>query len=870
MTKALSTRLLGALLAALALALPARADAEGKRPPTSYVVLVGISDYQDKQIKPRPHAEDDAKALYDLFTNKDYLGAPAGHVKLLLGGEDAGRHAEKATHANILKALQSVAKEARANDLVVFGFFGEGGPLGTTGDHHCYFVADSTFKGRDKDALAEGEVADALKNLKSHRFCALVDVDFKGFTVPEGSKIAEPSLGTTPYKEFLGDDGTDDHNPEPGRVLFLATNGLSASPDLKDHGLFAEAVLDGLKGAADKDGYEPDGVVTVEELTQYLDKKVPDLARANGKTDKAKLFSHFVLGGRDTHFVLTQNPKARPRVEERLTKFDGLLKDSKVPEKFAEEGKNLLGRMPKLEAQRELRKEYQALVDGKVGLDKFEEARAAILEKTKLTKGEALEFARSVINVTELMKENYVKEINQGDLVAWAIRGLYRRLDEKVPEGVEEQLKGVKRMREGDLTALLAEARQALGKREDLDKHKDVDVALQRMLSHLDPYTTYIDPDTKAKFDQEINQSFTGIGIQIRKDAATDQLLVVTPIKGSPAYKAGLMTGDIITKIIRDVDSKGKPVPPAERVTETKGMALSDAVKLILGQPNQPVTVTIQREGVAEPFDVTIRRGRIEVDTVLGYKRNADDNWNYWVDDENKIGYVRLTSFSRNSSRDLAKVMSDLTRKGVKGFVLDLRFNPGGLLDSAVQISDLFIDDGLIVSIRPRGRPEARLSGVHEGSLLDFPMVCMVNGYSASGSEIVSAALQDHRRALVVGERSYGKGSVQNIQSYEGGEIKLTTASFWRPSGKNLNKASTSGRDEDEWGVTPDQVVSLSRKEREDLAEAQHESEVIPRKDRPAKPKEKPAFKDKQLDAALDYLRGQIKTAARAETRKDG
>ena len=867
MTKALSTRLLGALLAGLALAVPVRA--EGKRAPTSYVVLVGVGNYADKQIKPRPHAEDDAKALYDLFRNKDYLGTPADHVKLLLGGEDAGRHAEKATHANILKALQDVAKEALPNDLVVFGFFGEGGPLGTSGDHRCYFAADSTFKGRDKDAVAEGEVADALKNLKSRRFCALLDVDFKGFTVPEGIKIAEISLGTTPYKEFLGDDGTDDHNPETGRVLFLATNGLSASPDLKDHGLFTAALLDGLKGAADKEGYEPDGVVTVEELTQYLDKKVPELARTNGKTDKDRQLAHFVLGGRGTHFVLTQNPEAQPKVAGRLTKFEGLVKGEKVPAKFAEEGRTLLGRMPRLEAQRELRKEYQALADGKVALEKFEEARAAILEKTKLTKGEALEFAHSVINVTQLMKENYVKEVNQGDLVAWAIRGLYRRLDEKVPPVVEEQLKGAKKMREGDLTALLADAREGLGKREDLDKHKDVDIALQRMLSHLDPYTTYIDPETKLNFDKEINQSFSGIGIQIRKDVASDQLLVVTPIKGSPAYKAGLMTGDIITKITREVDSQGRPVPEGERVTATKGMALNDAVKLILGQPRTPVTLTVQREGVDHPLNFTINRGRIEVDTVLGFRRSPDDNWNYWVDEVNKIGYIRLTSFSRNSARDMTRVMHDLVRKGVKGVVLDLRFNPGGLLDSAVQISDLFIDDGLIVSIRPRGRPESRLSGVHEGSLLDFPMVCMVNGYSASGSEIVSAALQDHKRALIVGERSYGKGSVQNIAPYENGEIKMTTASFWRPSGKNLNKSSTSGRDEDEWGVSPDKEVKLSRKEREELAEAQHESEVIPRKDRTAKPKEKLAFKDKQLEAALDYLRGQIKTAARVETRKD-
>ncbi len=132
-----------------------------------------------------------------------------------------------------------------------------------------------------------------------------------------------------------------------------------------------------------------------------------------------------------------------------------------------------------------------------------------------------------------------------------------------------------------------------------------------------------------------------------------------------------------------------------------------------------------------------------------------------------------------------------------------------------MKITDLFIDDGLIVSVRPRVGKEAKFSGQMEGSLLDFPMVCMVNGGSASGSEIVSACLQDHKRALIVGERSYGKGSVQNIQEFHDGQIKLTTASFWRPSGKNLNKSSTSGKDTDEWGVTPDKgfLVKLTGKE---------------------------------------------------------
>ena len=143
--------------------------------------------------------------------------------------------------------------------------------------------------------------------------------------------------------------------------------------------------------------------------------------------------------------------------------------------------------------------------------------------------------------------------------------------------------------------------------------------------------------------------------------------------------------------------------------------------------------------------------------------------------------------------------MHKLSERGIKGFILDLRFNPGGLLNSAVEISDLYVKDGVIVSIRERGVPEQEIAGRARGSMLDFPMVCLVNGYSASGSEIVSACLQDHDRAHLIGERSYGKGSVQHILDFDGGDIKMTTATFWRPSKKNLNKSSTSGKPEDVW-----------------------------------------------------------------------
>jgi C-terminal peptidase prc len=875
MTRALLTSFLGGALAAMVLAVPARAEAPKLPAPAarSYVLLVGISNYADKQIKPRKHAEADAKALYDLFTNKDYLGADPKRVKLLLGSPDATRNSEPATRANLLEALRWLADEARPQDLVLFAFIGEGGPLGDSGDRRCYFASDSTFKGRDKDAVAASEIGEALKGLKSQRFCTFLDVDFRGFTDTAASRaVAEPTLGKAPYKEFLGDDGTEDHAPKTGRVLFLATAGLSPSLDLEDHGLFTQVLLDGLKGGADQEGYEPDGVVTVDELSNYLEKELPALARKHGSTEKEKQQLHWVLGGRGARFVLTTNPAAAPKVQKRLAALEKALKDGTIPARYADEARELLERMPRLKKRQELRKAYQELVDGSRTLGRFQKKRDGILASMELRRSEAFDFAERVIGATQIIKKDYLKAINQGEMVGWAIRGLYRYAEEKIPPKIEARLKGVKEMREASLAMLLADARQALGKREDLDNLKDMNVSLQRMLHKLDPYTTFIDKEALKRFKGDVEGHFTGIGIQIRKDAASDELLVVTPIKDSPAYKAKLMAGDIITTVrAKKIDEKKQRELDEVVVTPTKGLPLSKAVKAILGPPRTKVTLTIRREGVEKPFDVTITRGQVDVESVLGARRKDDDEWDYMLDPKAKIGYIRLTSFATSSSRDLTRVMHDLVRRGIKGFVLDLRFNPGGLLESAVEITDLYIDDGLIVSIRNRAGREKRWRGEHAGSLLDFPMVCLVNGGSASGSEIVSAALQDHKRALIIGERSYGKGSVQNILDYpaEGeGEIKLTTASFWRPSGKNLNKSSTGGKDEDEWGVIPDKVVKLTPKEREDLGEHQHNLEIIERPDK--RKANKPEFKDRQLEAALEYLRGQIKMAGRLPSKRAG
>lgn len=881
MNKAMSAGFLGALLA-LAAALPARAADDKPRAEDqshAYVVLVGVNHYADDSITPRKHAEADAKAFYDLFTNKAYLGVDPGHVRLLLGKADEKRHSETATHENIVKALHWAATKAGKDDLFVFAFFGEGAPFG---ERTCYFASDSTFKDRGKNALLAAEIEHELELSKSQRFVAFLDVNFKGYDAKKQSGL-DVNLANL-YKEYLGKDEDATH---PGRVVFLANSGMRPALESDKHGLFAQVVLDGLKGAADKQGYEPDGVVVIDELVDYLEKDGAAQIREHGKTKEERQQSFPVLWGHSSHFALTNNPAVREKVQGRLAKLGELAKDKTIPADLAEEGKNLLGRMPKLAAQRELRKKYQDLVDGKLDAAAFTKARKRILAGLKYSRDDALAFAAKVIQATQQVREGYVKELKQGELVAWAVRGLYQHIEEALPQDVKQRLEKAKTLKEQELTVLLADIRERLGRREDLEGHKDVDQALQHMLSHLDPYTTYIDAETLDRFKQETEASFKGIGISIRKDADRDQIKVRTPIKDSPAYRAGVQAGDVITQIKREVDSEGNPLDPPE-VIATKGLPIDEAVKKIKGREKTKVKLVVEREGVDHPLEIEVQRDVVEVETVYGVKRKADDSWDFYIDKPNKIAYIRLTSFAQYTARDVAVAMSKLRKQGVKGLVLDLRFNPGGLLGSAVMISDLFIGDGTIVSIRPRVGKEQVYGGEvdPDRNYMGFPMAVLVNGYSASGSEIVAAALQDHHRAVVMGERSYGKGSVQTIQSFDNGKLKMTTASYWRPNGKNIHRLSTSGKEDEEWGVSPNAgyVLKLSPRERGVLDEHLQDMEIIPRRDAAdketvaeagiAKPPDRSAkgavkeYKDKQLDMALEYLRNQIKLAAKVSPKK--
>jgi C-terminal peptidase prc len=857
----------------------AEAPAVAAKPAKTHAVLVGVGEkFTDPQIKPRPTAEADAKALYDIFSDKAYV--TGGSAQLLLGNPGPDHPAVKATQENITKALHEAVAKAGKDDLIVIALIGQGASVG---ERTCYFAADSTFKDREKNALTTAAIEHELGALKGKgvRVVAFVDINFKGYDAGKES-VPEPRLFDI-VRVFLGladkEDSEDEAALPPGRAVFLASRraGESLILEKQGHGLFAQVVAAGLKGGADQEGfrtgYEADGLVTVDELKTYLEKEVPKLAREAGqKIDERELPS--IVSAPNCHYAITHTPDLAAKTAQRLEQLGKLAAGKQVSSEIDAEGHKLLAQMPRLKGQQELRKLYEQLVDGSLTVEKFLAAREKVKAGQRISDEQATAYAEKVMNVVSMLRREYVKELNPGEMVGWAVKGLYTRLEEPIPADVKAQLDGAKALSRGKLADLLVDVRQRLGQREDLADNKDVDLTLQAVMTrkHLDPYTNYIDKEQVRRFKMETRNEFVGVGIQIRQDLAHDALLVVTPIKGSPAYKKGVKAGDLILEIIRPVDETGKELATPEHIT-TKGLETEDAVKKILGKEGTPVILKVKREGWDEPKDVEIVRGKVETETVLGYKRKSDDSWDFWVDPESKIGYIRLTQFGPRSAEQMETAVKKLSEEGVKGVVLDLRGNPGGMLGSAVEISDLFIDDGLIVAIRPRNLPEQRYGGKHEGSYLNFPLVCMVNDGSASGSEIVSAALQDHKRAIILGERSYGKGSVQTISEFPstGAAVKITTASFWRPNGKNLNKSSTKGGEDEDWGVRPDPgyEVKLTPKERLDLELHLRDLEIIPRRDLPTK-LEDHEHKDKQLDKALEYLKSQIKMAGAAPINKAG
>ena len=338
-------------------------------------------------------------------------------------------------------------------------------------------------------------------------------------------------------------------------------------------------------------------------------------------------------------------------------------------------------------------------------------------------------------------------------------------------------------------------------------------------LSSLDDYTVMIWPKQVDDFEKMMTNEFTGVGILISKEKG--QLTAASLLPDTPAYSSGLDAGDVIEK----VDG-----------VDTKDMTLGCAVKRITGPAGTKVVLTIKRNGEEQSRDITIIRAKITVQTVRGWQRTEAGNWRYMIDQANKIGYVRITNFSEKTAGDFEKVLRQLERQGMKGLIVDLRYNTGGLLSSAIEISDKFLEEGMIVSTRPRFGQWTYAAAHKRKTHPGYPVVVLINRYSASASEIVSGALADkaHHRAILVGERTHGKGSVQGITGHPGGkaQLKYTMAYYHLPSGQRVeSQDAMKALGRDDWGVGPNIEVKLRSDELIALLDLQRDNDVLVKAD---------------------------------------
>ena len=352
--------------------------------------------------------------------------------------------------------------------------------------------------------------------------------------------------------------------------------------------------------------------------------------------------------------------------------------------------------------------------------------------------------------------------------------------------------------------------------------------ALKGMLSSLDPHSQFMDPDTYNELKVDTEGKFGGLGIEITiKDGL---LTVITPIEDTPAWKAGLKANDRIVKINNEL---------------TRDITLTDAVKKMRGKPGEAVSLTILRESQKKILEFKIIRDIIKIKDIKDARILQDG-----------IGYVRLIEFRENTAQDLNTALENLTKQGMNAFILDLRNNPGGLLDIAINVCEKFVPKGKLI-VSTRGRKQSQnMQFVSEGQhpITDMPMVVLINEGSASGSEIVAGCLQDYKRAIIVGTTSFGKGSVQTvIPLSDGSALRLTTSKYFTPLGREIH-----GK-----GVVPDIVVQpgkiqFGQKQEQEEESAEKDKEVfeeVQQKDKEKIEKPNDYTSDNQLSRAVDILK---------------
>ncbi|NIP84105.1 MAG: PDZ domain-containing protein [Planctomycetales bacterium] len=384
---------------------------------------------------------------------------------------------------------------------------------------------------------------------------------------------------------------------------------------------------------------------------------------------------------------------------------------------------------------------------------------------------------------------------------------------------------------------------------ENIDRQKLFDAAVTAMAQEHDPYSNFVTRELKERYVSELEQQFSGIGIRVEQNRETKDIVVVDTIVGTPhpAHDAGMRSGDRILAI------DGQPV---------QGELYAAAVQRIRGPVGKPVTITVMHAGESEPQDLVVIRSQIAVASVLGDTRRADGGWNFLLGADPRIAYVRLTTFGDRTAVELRQVLEKLDAEGkLQALILDVRDNEGGFLDTAVEVCDLLVREGVIVTTRQRdGHVRDQYLARAEGTFDGFPLVVLVNGESASASEILAACIQDHHRGTIVGQRTFGKGSVQQMIPLERNRslLKLTMASYWRPSGQNIHRLKNATA-ADQWGVRPHEgfEVVLTVEQQQERAADRRQRDRIPLSTQSPAAAELPAA-DVQLGRAVEYLQAEL------------
>lgn len=779
-------------------------------------LLIAVESYTDSQISAPPQASKHARGLAKLLEDSSRFSAIGPRLNVLAGGSNPSS-AKSPTAAHIRGAFAEIARQAEPGDRLLLVLIAS---AITAGDEVRWLAADANENDLAATTLLSSEIGELIASTGCELTFCIVDASLTLTSWKSANTETSQWRSDILFRELNGTD----------RAYLASSNGK-----LKDRSewetlsaTFFQAITSGLKGAADSDGGEPDGWITEKELVAYVTTQAPKS----------------VSDGTELSFWLSQNPEGQKEFEARKSALTKRQQSNELDDREYEHGLRLLERMPSFDDDRKLRNAYISFLNGKTTKDDLATLRRQTVTKRNLPEDQGVEFGRTVAEVMELIRSHHIHPEKANHALAVGLRELADQYGDSNERWVDETISSIDKLDSAQLENALIRFRLRLGYRPEVKKSA-INICLNGMLESLDPYSVYLAPDVFRDMKEQVAGKFTGIGVILQENPTSESLPILLVIPGGPADKAGLHIGD--------------------RIIALDGQSIADlgveqASRNLLGPEGSSVKITVERKN-ADPLEFTIARGEVELESVVGYDRKEDGSWNYWVDREHGIGYVRIATFAVDTADRLRKIIAELSKDGLKDLILDLRFNPGGLLTSAINVADVFLDEGSIVRIQDRRGQEREVKAHRFGTIEGIQLVVMVNEGSASGSEIVAAAIQDSSRGRIAGSRTFGKGSAQDIVPLKDNQsaVKLTSEAFFRPSGKNLERFRGGRRSADDtWGVnpSPDLEIPLYREESSRLRAEMFRRLFVGRSSGEKRPP------DRQLEKILQVLRSQRPTNA--------